>query len=170
MKQRLGIANALMCDPELLVLDEPVNGLDPAGIREIRELLLKLNREKGVTILISSHILSELSQLCTDYIFIGSGSILERTSAHDLEKGSSGVLEIGTNNNAAAEVLLRERFGDKLEVCGDIFKIHEDITDIAELSSALFGAGAVPVHIVCSEGMLEDYYLDKVLESEGGIE
>lgn len=170
MKQRLGIANALMCDPELLVLDEPVNGLDPAGIREIRELLLKLNREKGVTILISSHILSELSQLCTDYIFIGSGSILERTSAHDLEKGSSGVLEIGTNNNAAAEVLLRERFGDKLEVCGDMFKIHEDITDIAELSSALFGAGAVPVHIVCSEGMLEDYYLDKVLESEGGIE
>ena len=78
MKQRFGIANALMVKPEVMILDEPVNGLDPEGIVEIRELLKKLNQEQEITILISSHILSELSLMCDEYLFINQGRILKQ--------------------------------------------------------------------------------------------
>ena len=84
MRQRLGIAIALVGDPDFLVLDEPANGLDPQGIIEIRELILKLNREKQITVLISSHILDELSKLATHYGFIDNGQIVKEMSAEDL--------------------------------------------------------------------------------------
>ncbi len=85
MRQRLGIAVALCGDPDFLVLDEPANGLDPQGIVEIRELILKLNREQQITVLISSHILDELSRLATHYGFIDAGRIVKEISAQDLE-------------------------------------------------------------------------------------
>lgn len=85
MRQRLGIAVALAGDPDFLVLDEPVNGLDPQGIVEMRELILKLNRENGITVLISSHILDELSRLATHYGFIDGGSMVREISASELE-------------------------------------------------------------------------------------
>ncbi len=167
MKQRLGIANALMCDPEMLVLDEPVNGLDPAGIHEIRELLLKLNHERGVTILISSHILTELEHLCTDYLFIGSGNILERTTAEELERSGMGCFEIKTTDNVKAFEVVKERFGERAELAEDMIKVYGDIPDIGELSSELFAAGAVPLHMHRAESDLEKYYLEKVLEGGG---
>ena len=86
MRQRLGIAIALCGDPDFLVLDEPVNGLDPQGIIEIRELILKLNRERQITVLISSHILDELSRLATHYGFIDSGRLIKEISAEELER------------------------------------------------------------------------------------
>lgn len=86
MRQRLGIAVALAGNPDFLVLDEPVNGLDPQGIIEMRELILKLNHEKGITVLISSHILDELARLATHYGFIDGGHMLQEISAEDLEK------------------------------------------------------------------------------------
>lgn len=85
MKQRLGIAVALAGDPDFLVLDEPVNGLDPQGIIEIRELILKLNREKQISVLISSHILDELSRLATHYGFVDSGRMVKEISAEELD-------------------------------------------------------------------------------------
>lgn len=85
MRQRLGIAIALAGNPDFLVLDEPINGLDPQGIIEVRELILKLNREHGITVLISSHILDELSKLATYYGFIGGGRMVKEISANELE-------------------------------------------------------------------------------------
>ena len=85
MRQRLGIAVALSGRPDFLVLDEPVNGLDPQGIIEMRELILRLNREHGITVLISSHILDELSRLATHYGFIDGGRMVKEMSAEDLE-------------------------------------------------------------------------------------
>ena len=86
MKQRLGIAIALANNPDFLILDEPINGLDPQGIIEIRELILKLNKEKGITILISSHYLDELSKIATHYGFLDNGSIIKEISSEELMK------------------------------------------------------------------------------------
>lgn len=93
MRQRLGIAVVLAGNPDFLVLDEPVNGLDPQGIIEMRELILKLNREHGITVLISSHILDELARLATHYGFIDSGHMIREMSAEELEEK----LELDTN-------------------------------------------------------------------------
>ena len=106
MRQRLGIAFSLVGDPEFLVLDEPINGLDPQGIMEVREMILKLNREKGITILISSHILDELSRLATHYGFIEQGHVIKEMSAEELEKVSRRSLHINVNDTKLlAEVL-----------------------------------------------------------------
>ncbi|MCI8840762.1 MAG: ATP-binding cassette domain-containing protein [Oscillospiraceae bacterium] len=94
MKQRLGIAVALAGDPDFLVLDEPVNGLDPQGIIDIRELILKLNRERRITVLISSHILDELSKLATHYGFIDAGRIVKELSARELEAACRKCLRV----------------------------------------------------------------------------
>ena len=94
MKQRLGIAFALLGSPDFIILDEPINGLDPQGIIELRELLIKLNREKGVTILLSSHVLNELSKIATWYGFIDNGKILKEISASELDKNVVNVCNL----------------------------------------------------------------------------
>ena len=106
MKQRLGIAMALVGNPDFLVLDEPVNGLDPQGIIELRELILKLNREYQITVLISSHILDELSRLATHYGFINEGCLVKEISANELENACKKCTRIEvTNTNALVRVL-----------------------------------------------------------------
>ncbi len=106
MRQRLGIAIALVGSPDFLVLDEPVNGLDPQGIIEIRELILKLNRERQITFLISSHILDELSRLATHYGFIDRGQMVKEVSAADLEKACRKCIHLEvTDTGALARVL-----------------------------------------------------------------
>ena len=93
MKQRLGLALAVMGSPELLILDEPINGLDPIGIKEFRDIILHMNRENGTTILISSHILGELSQIATDYGFIDHGRLIEHITAVELKQKCGDDLE-----------------------------------------------------------------------------
>lgn len=111
MKQRLSIAVALLSNPKLLILDEPTNGLDPAGIIEMRELLKKINRENGITILISSHLLPEIEKLATHTGIINQGSILFQGTLSDLmqHQNRTGYLEYQTSNNAIAKQLLEER-------------------------------------------------------------
>jgi ABC-2 type transport system ATP-binding protein len=98
MKQRLGIALALIGDPEVLVLDEPINGLDPQGIMEVREMILRLNKEKGITILISSHILDELSRLATHYGFVERGRVIKEMSAEELEAACRTAVHLNVND------------------------------------------------------------------------
>lgn len=108
MRQRLAIAFSLVNDPEFLVLDEPINGLDAQGIIEVRELLQKLNRERNVTILISSHILEELSKLATHYGFIDKGHMLREMSAEELENASRKSTKITVSDTKILEDVLNE--------------------------------------------------------------
>ncbi len=164
MRQRLGIANALLTKPELMVLDEPINGLDPEGIVEIRELLLKLNRQEHITILISSHILSELSLLCTDYLFINKGKLLQSVSAGDLKRICKEYYHIGTDNNALALAILQQQLGlteYEVEQDGSI-RLFEKLDEIRDISKALYEGGVVPVTLHLKEANLEQYYMNMV--------
>lgn len=166
MRQRLGIANALLTKPEIMVLDEPVNGLDPEGIVEIRELLLKLNREEHITIVISSHILSELSLLCTDYIFIHHGELVQSVSANALKKLCRENYHIHTDNDAMALAILQERLGVTeydVEEDGSI-RLYEHLEGIREISKALYEGGVIPLSLGMREANLEQYYMDMVGE------
>lgn len=106
MRQRIGIATALSGDPDFLVLDEPINGLDPQGIIEMRELILRLNRERGITVLISSHILDELSRLATHYGFIDGGRMIKEMSAKELEKHRRKCMRIEVSDTRILERVL----------------------------------------------------------------
>lgn len=164
MRQRLGIANALLTKPEIMVLDEPVNGLDPEGIVEIRELLLKLNREEHITILISSHILSELSLLCTDYLFINRGEILQSVSSRDLKRVCREYYHIGTDHNALALSILQEKLGIKefeVERDGSI-RLFERLEDARIISKTLYEGGVVPTVLHMNEANLEQYYMNMI--------
>lgn len=166
MRQRLGIANALLTKPEIMVLDEPVNGLDPEGIVEIRELLLKLNREEHITIVISSHILSELSLLCTDYIFIHHGELVQSVSANALKKLCREHYHIQTDNDAMALAILQDRLGVTeydVEEDGSI-RLYEHLEGIREISKALYEGGVIPLSLGMREANLEQYYMDMVGE------
>lgn len=112
MKQRLGIAIALLGGPELIVLDEPVNGLDPEGIREMRDLILRLNRERGTTFLISSHLLDELSKVVTKYGIIRDGVLVEEITAGEVMRKCTRRLKITVDDLQRARAFLAARFGD----------------------------------------------------------
>lgn len=167
MRQRLGIANALMTKPEIMVLDEPVNGLDPEGIVEIRELLLKLNREEHITILISSHILSELSLLCTDYLFINKGKLLQAVSADELKKLCREYYRISTDNNSLAAAILENKLGiTQFDVDKDgSIRLYEQLDNMHTVSKTLFENGVVPVVLHINEANLEQYYMNMVGEN-----
>lgn len=164
MRQRLGLAGALLSKPEIMVLDEPVNGLDPEGIIEIRELLRKYNEEENVTILISSHILAELSQLCTDYLFIRNGQIRQFTSAEELHKICGEYYHIHTNDDATALAILQNQLG--IENC-DVMKdgslrIFEQLDNLPLISKTLYDNGLIPVTLHMHEADLESYYMKLV--------
>ncbi len=161
MKQRLGIAVALAGDPDFLVLDEPVNGLDPQGIIEMRELILKLNREKQITVLISSHILDELSRLATHYGIIDGGRMVKELSAEELEAACRKCMRVEvTKASALARVLDGMGIGYKIlsATKADVFaKVN-----ISQLTLALAKEGCEVLSIEEHDESLESYFVSLV--------
>jgi ABC-2 type transport system ATP-binding protein len=162
MKQRLGIALTLIGKPQLLILDEPVNGLDPKGIVELRNILQKLNAEQHMTILISSHILSELYLLATDYIIIHRGRIVETLTHEELERKSRNYISIEMDDvPLGATVLERELNTTNFKVVGDGKVYLYDYThDVPAVAKALQKNNILVTHIALSEQTLEEYYLN----------
>lgn len=162
MRQRLGIAMALLSEPEFLILDEPMNGLDPAGIVEVRELILRLNREKGITFLISSHILTELQLVATKYGIISKGKLIQEITAQQLHQqcGKTTVIEVEDPSRLlsqmqtmwpACEVTAQ---GEGVSIVGEI--------DLNETLKAIV-ADTNPIRRVqCTEGGVEEYYLSLI--------
>ncbi len=161
MRQRLGIAIALVGDPDFLVLDEPVNGLDPQGIIEIRELILKLNREHQITVLISSHILDELSRLATHYGFIDSGRMVKEISAKELETACRKCVRMEvTNVKVLARVLdgMQIEYNIISEQAADVFaKVN-----VSKLAMALSGEDCEVISMQEKDESLESYYISLV--------
>ena len=166
MKQRLGIAMALMSKPKLMLLDEPMNGLDPEGIAELRELLIELNQKEGITVLISSHILSELEKIASCYGFISHGKILEEITAEGLQDKCRKSVNIKVSDVVKTEeVLTKLNIKDfKSFPSGDI-KIYENVV-INDLVVALSKEGIVVLGINSQEESVEDYYLSLIKEGK----
>jgi len=159
MKQRLGIAMALMGDPEILLLDEPTNGLDPDGIKEIRDLLLAINHSRGVTILVSSHILSELSKLATRFGFIEKGVIVKEISSEELVAAEGRSLTIETSHRREAMEFIRAKYpNNQAEFCEKGILMHH-ITNSMDVVTALHANGIEVVNFYNTENSLEDYFI-----------
>lgn len=161
MKQRLGIAIALAGNPDILVLDEPINGLDPEGIIEIRELILKLNKEKGITFLISSHYLDELSKIATYYGFVDNGRVIKEISSKELENNCKRRIEI-TVNNVKECVKYLEKNKISYEVISDnTINIYDNI-NITDFSLELSNKNCVISEFHEKEETLENYYINLI--------
>lgn len=167
MKQRLGIANALMGNPKLLILDEPINGLDPIGIVEIRELLKKINKEKDMTILISSHILSELSELATTYGIIAKGKLIEEITVEQLSEKCRQYIDLKVNNTSKAVTLLERELGitDYEVLENNNIKVFSNLDNVGEVNFILSRAGIIVENIGVKGENLEEYFMNLV----GGI-
>ena len=164
MRQRLGIAMALVGSPDLLILDEPINGLDPQGVIELRELLLKLNREKQTTILISSHILGELSKPATHYGFIHNGKIIKEISAAELEMSMDKCVEVEVSDTMLLSRAL-DKLGKKYEIMSNTTaRIYGELT-ATEVFKALDGENCEIIsmnNINRMDANLENYFINLV--------
>lgn len=160
MKQRLGIAAAVMHEPELLILDEPINGLDPVGIRIIRDYLEKLCREKGTTILISSHILSEIEQLADTIGVMHEGKLIEEVTMEELHKRNRRYVEFQVSDENKACLLLEEKFNItdySVHENGSI-RIYSDFLLRGKFNEEFVKQGIEVLKINLSEEKLEDYF------------
>lgn len=167
MRQRLGIANALMGNPKLLILDEPINGLDPMGIVEIRELLKKINKEKDMTILISSHILSELSELATTYGIISKGKLIEEITAKELSEKCRQYISLKVDDTERSVTLLERELGisDYEVLENKNIKVFSNLDSVGEVNSLLSKSGVIVESISVKGENLEEYFMNKI----GGV-
>jgi ABC-2 type transport system ATP-binding protein len=159
MKQRLGIAIALVHKPKLIILDEPTNGLDPQGIADMRHLILRLSKEMGKTIIVSSHLLSEIELIANRMIIINKGQkIIEGTVSELLDPANTLVEIITTNNTAALDKLLQSKWNNALELSNNSIKLKMNKADVPELVSFLVSQ-QISVLSVHPRHSLEDYFL-----------
>lgn len=164
MKQRLGLAFAIMGSPDFLILDEPINGLDPTGIVEFRELILKLNRERNITIIISSHILGELSQIAITYGFIHNGKILEQISSKELNEKCRRFLSLKVSDTAKSTVIIEKRLNtNKYEVLNDNeIRLYEYVDAPEMVTKTLINNGVMVSSINQTGINLENYFIDLI--------
>ena len=164
MKQRLGLALALMNHPDFLILDEPINGLDPEGVAEFRQILRTLNRERQTTILISSHILSELANVATRYGFMEQGKILEEISAEALHDKCRICLRLEVDDAARGAAILPTQLGtDKFEVLsGNAIQLYDCLDDPKRASYALAQNGVALLAMEQKGADLEAYFLNLI--------
>ena len=165
MRQRLGIAMALLGDPEFIILDEPMNGLDPAGIVEIRELILKLNTERNITFLISSHILNELSLVANKYGIISHGNLLKEITSEELEYQCRPTTVIETNDPQALWDLLSTKIPEE-----DLFRNVSGVRIVGNLQlndllKEILDANIEILSVNCTKTNIESYYLSVI----GGV-
>lgn len=159
MKQRLGIALALINDPELLILDEPVNGLDPMGMVDVRELLVSLCRDDGITIVISSHILAELYQLATDYIIISRGHIISTLSKDELDKLCTTHIVMETEHNDEAMSILTSNGIATMNSDEGSISIYGNV-ETKEVARLMYDHQILVTQLTKHERTLEEYYIE----------
>ncbi|GLI09027.1 MULTISPECIES: ABC transporter ATP-binding protein [Paenibacillus] len=164
MKQRLGIARAILHHPELLILDEPTNGLDPVGIKEIRRLIKSLAEERKITILVSSHILSEVEQLADQIGVVHQGKLLEEISFEELRKRNRKYLEFQVSDDNKAAMLLEKHFGiTDYEVHDErVIRIYSHIGEQGKLNRMLVEHGIEVTKMTMSVDRLEDYFIQLI--------
>lgn len=162
MKQRLGIGLALLDNPEFLILDEPINGLDPTGIKDVRDLILRLNKEQNITILISSHILGELSKMATCYGIINDGILVEEFSADELEQRCKQSLIIKSDNSQKVISLLNSEFSitNVETVDENTIRIFEGFEDTGRINTVLVKNDIAVSDISASGQDLEEYFME----------
>ena len=162
MRQRLGIAMAIVGNPEMLILDEPINGLDPQGIIQIRDLILKLNNEKDMTIIISSHILSELDKIATSYAFIDSGKIVREATQYDIEHAGEKQLVITTNDpQGLAAMLMNQGYNAELVTFPGKVTVRGEV-NIAKIAYLAYEGGFEITDLHNVETDLEEFFLGLV--------
>lgn len=168
MKQRLGIANAILHDPELLILDEPTNGLDPIGIAEMRNFIKELSVECGKTILISSHILSEIALLADDIGIIDHGLLLEENSMKELKKKNRKYILLQVSDVSKAALILEHQFHlvDYSVHDDQTLRIYDTCLDMAEINKALIVQDIAVISSQVCNDTLEDYF-KKITGGEG---
>ncbi len=165
MRQRLGIAIALLGDPEFLVLDEPINGLDPEGIKEIRDIIEKLNKERNVTFLISSHLLDELSKVVTKYGIINNGELVEEISAEELKEKCKNKLTIETQTPDKAKEIVKEIVPEENIILKENrIDLMSNMEDAAVINKKLVEGGVLVSAIYPNFDSLEEYFMKRIGE------
>jgi len=164
MKQRLGIARTIVTKPEILILDEPINGLDPIGIKDVRELLLSLKDEYGLTILISSHIVSEIENIADRIGIINRGKLLKEVTMEEVRKENAGYLEIKVNHLEKARNILETHLGIKnYEVAGhQVIRIFEHVVSQSQVNKELMLHGVEINGMEMKQLSLEEYFLNLI--------
>lgn len=164
MKQRLGIAISMLSTPEFLILDEPLNGLDPEGMLDMRKLLLQLKEAFNTTILISSHLLSELHQIATDYIIMDKGKIVEQITCEVLDTRCSDYLLIGVNDKVEALETLKQVL--HIEQCESddkgYIRIYDKNINVGEIAATLVSKQFILHHLAYNKSSLEQYFISKI--------
>lgn len=164
MKQRIGIAMALLGDPALLILDEPINGLDTDGMRIMREILLDITQKYGCTVLISSHILGELEKIATHYGIIRQGKMVMEISAEEMDSRAQVFISLKTKNMTNAKAVLSQKYAD-VRLDGDYIRIY-DVENTAEVVDTLMKNGHVVSELKKNKIGLEEYYIELMSAKE----